>query len=123
MKKPRSSLKNWILSWGLEMALTDFQMRVGILGGTFDPVHYGHLRFAEEGRELFGLEEIIFIPCGIPPHKEAAKISPAEKRLRMVELAVAGNPRFCVWDIEIKRPWLSYSVETIKEIKEKYGSS
>lgn len=98
-------------------------MRVGILGGTFDPVHYGHLRFAEEGRELFGLEEIIFIPCGIPPHKEATKISPAEKRLRMVELAVAGNPRFCVWDIEIKRPWLSYSVETIKEIKEKYGSS
>lgn len=96
-------------------------MRVGILGGTFDPIHYGHLRFAEESRELFALEEVIFIPCGLPPHKEANKIGPAEKRLKMVELAVSGNSRFCVWDIEIKRPWLSYSVETIREIKERYG--
>lgn len=96
-------------------------MQVGILGGTFDPIHFGHLRFAEEGRELFGLEEIIFIPCGMPPHKEANKITPAEKRLKMVELAVAGNPHFCVWDIEVKRPWLSYSVETIREIRARYS--
>ena len=96
-------------------------MRYGILGGTFDPIHYGHLRFAEEARELFALDGVIFIPVGIPPHKDVNRISPAELRLRMVKLAIAGNPLFCTSDIEISRPEMSYSVETIKEIKGQSG--
>ncbi len=96
-------------------------MRLGLLGGTFDPVHYGHLRFAQESLELFSLDEVVFMPVGIPPHKETSKITPAEKRLKMVELAIQGNPRFCISDLEIRKPWMSYSVETIKEIKEEFA--
>ncbi len=96
-------------------------MQLGILGGTFDPVHYGHLRFAEEARELFQLDGVIFIPVGIPPHKAASKITPAEQRLAMVELAIKGNRSLCTSDIEVKRPWMSYSVETIEEIKGQFG--
>src|SRR3990172_1761553 len=96
-------------------------MRLGLLGGTFDPVHYGHLRFAEESRELFSLDGVVFVPVGIPPHKDISRITPADKRLKMVELAIQGNPRFCISDLEIKKPWMSYSVETIKEIKGEFG--
>lgn len=96
-------------------------MRLGILGGTFDPVHYGHLRFAEEARELFSLDGVVFVPVGIPPHKEATRIASAEQRLKMVELAIKGNHLFCVSDIEIKKPWMSYSVDTIKEIKKEFS--
>lgn len=96
-------------------------MRLGLLGGTFDPVHFGHLRFAEESLELFSLDGVIFMPVGIPPHKQASRITAAQKRLKMVELAIQGNPRLCISDLEIRKPWMSYSVETIKEIKEEFG--
>lgn len=93
-------------------------MPLGILGGTFNPVHYGHLRSAEEVRERFALERIIFIPASIPPHKTEDLI-PFHHRYRMVELAVADNQCFSVSDIEGKRSGKSYSVETLELLMEK----
>jgi nicotinate-nucleotide adenylyltransferase len=86
---------------------------VGILGGTFDPVHYGHLAVAEYVREELGLATILFVPAGVPPHKPGRPISPAVHRLAMLELAVAGNPAFQVSRVEVDRPGPSYSVDTV----------
>ena len=71
-------------------------MRTGLFGGTFDPIHWGHLRSAEEVREAFELDRILFIPASIPPHKNGQTRTPARDRLEMVRLAVAKNPRFAV---------------------------
>ncbi len=69
---------------------------LGVFGGTFDPIHIAHLAVAEEAAETLGLERVLFIPAGEPPHKPGRAITPAEDRLAMVELAIAGNPRFAV---------------------------
>jgi nicotinate-nucleotide adenylyltransferase len=90
-------------------------MRIGLFGGTFDPIHWGHLRSAEEVGETFGLERIFFIPAAIPPHKRGQTATPARDRLQMVRLAVAGNPRFRVSTVEIARTGVSYSIDTIRE--------
>jgi nicotinate-nucleotide adenylyltransferase len=87
--------------------------RIGILGGTFDPVHYGHLLIAEEVAEALSLDRVVFIPAAVPPHKLGARISPAEDRAAMVELAIAGNERFVMSRIELERPGPSYTVETL----------
>lgn len=92
----------------------------GILGGTFNPVHYGHLRSAEEVREILSLERIIFIPASIPPHKTEGLI-PFHHRYRMVEIAISDNQFFAVSDIEARRGGKSYSVETLEQLKEKEG--
>jgi nicotinate-nucleotide adenylyltransferase len=89
-------------------------MKIGLFGGTFDPIHWGHLRSAEEVSERFALDRIYFIPASIPPHKRGDVITPAEHRLAMVRLAVAGNPRFAVSRIEIARPGISYTVDTLR---------
>ncbi len=89
---------------------------VGILGGTFDPIHYGHLAIAEEVREVLGLERVLFVPAGIPPHKPRRPISAAEERAAMVELAIAGNPAFELSRIEIDRPGPSYAVDTLARL-------
>ncbi len=94
--------------------------KVGLFGGTFNPIHFGHLRGAEEVREAFELEEIIFIPASIPPHKVSEKIAEARYRLEMVRLAISGNPFFTLSDIEIRRPGTSYSIDTIRYFKENY---
>jgi len=88
--------------------------RVGLLGGTFNPVHLAHLRCAEEVREQQRLERVLFIPSAVPPHKAGAEVIAAEHRLAMVRLAVAGNPAFRVSTIEIRRAGHSYSVDTLR---------
>ena len=93
-------------------------MRVGIFGGTFDPVHNGHLRAAEEIGESFSLEKVYFVPAYIPPHKNTGNISAMEDRLAMVRLAIKGNRRFSASDAELRRGGISYSIDTI-EIMEK----
>ncbi len=89
-------------------------MKWGILGGTFDPIHTGHLRCAEEIRELFGLDQVIFIPAYQPPHKNGAYRESFEHRERMVKLAIAGNSFFSYSDLESRRGGLSYSVATVE---------
>jgi len=88
-------------------------VRLGLLGGTFNPVHLGHLRGAEEAREAFNLEKIYFIPAAIPPHKdETIEVSPAH-RIEIVRLATKDNPALSVSDVELSRGGRSYSIETI----------
>ncbi len=89
-------------------------MRIGLFGGTFDPIHWGHLRSAEEVRETFSLDRIIFIPASTPPHKRRRPTTSAEERLRMVRLAVGGNRHFGVSAVELSRPGKSYSIDTIR---------
>jgi nicotinate-nucleotide adenylyltransferase len=86
---------------------------VGMLGGTFDPIHLGHLAVADEAREMLGLERVLFVPAGRPPHKAGRPISAAPDRLAMVELAIADNPSFAVSRIELERPGPSYTVDTV----------
>ncbi len=90
---------------------------VGILGGTFDPVHHGHLAIAEEAREALGLERVLFVPAASPPHKPGQPVSAPEDRLAMVRLAVAGNPAFDASDIEISRGGASYTVDTLSALR------
>ena len=93
--------------------------RLGILGGTFNPVHFGHLAAAEEVRSRLRLDRVLFIPSSIPPHKEETMPS-AAARLEMVRLAVTGNPAFEPSDIEIKRGGRSYTIDTIEALHAAY---
>lgn len=95
--------------------------RIGILGGTFDPPHLGHLVIAEEARWQLGLEEVLFVPAGQPWLKSRREISDPKHRLEMLRLALAFNPHFRVSDIEIQRSGLSYTVDTLRALKEKRG--
>ncbi|MEI2741778.1 MAG: nicotinate-nucleotide adenylyltransferase [Candidatus Competibacter sp.] len=93
---------------------------VGVLGGTFDPIHYGHLRPALEVLELLELSEVRFIPCRIPAHRDTPSIS-AEQRLELVRLATAGQPGFVADDRELRRPGPSYMVDTLASLREEIG--
>ncbi len=95
-------------------------MKIGILGGTFNPVHIGHLILAEEAREKLGLDKIIFMPTALPPHKDNLGIAPAADRLKMLKAAIKGNKFFAVSDIEIRRLGRSYTIDTLKELKNKF---
>ena len=92
---------------------------IGVFGGTFDPVHYGHLRTAFELWQLLRLAEVRFLPTGNPPHRDQP-LAGAELRLRMVRAAVAGQPAFTVDDREIRRSGVSYSVDTLAELRAEY---
>ena len=94
-------------------------MRVAMLGGTFNPVHYGHMRVAEEAREALSLDMVIFVPTFITPHKADEQAIPGEVRLEMVQLAISGNPYFNASDVEIKRGGMSYTIDTVRELKGK----
>jgi nicotinate-nucleotide adenylyltransferase len=87
---------------------------VGILGGTFDPIHHGHLVIAEEAREALGLERVLLMPAAAPPHKPERPVTASEHRLAMAELAVAGNPAFSVSGLEVERGGASYTVDTLE---------
>jgi len=91
-------------------------MRIGIFGGTFNPIHYGHLRAAEEVRERFDLTKVVFVPSKSPPLK-IHELQDPEHRYNMTELAIAGNRFFEVSDIEYKRPGKSYTVHTVEELR------
>jgi nicotinate-nucleotide adenylyltransferase len=96
-------------------------MKTGILGGTFDPIHNAHLMIAGEALEQLGLGEVIFIPTCHTPLKEDTVITPVEHRVRMVELALTGNPAFRMSRIEIDRAGISYTVDTIAGLKQSLG--
>lgn len=90
---------------------------VGLMGGTFDPVHLAHLVMAEAALQQHGLDKVIFVPTGLPPHKQGKPITPAEHRYNLVALATATNPRFEVSRIELERGGLSYTVDTVEEMR------
>ena len=91
--------------------------RIGLLGGTFNPIHLAHLRCAEEVCEAQGLDRVLLVPSATPPHKGAGNLAPAAHRLAMVRLAIAGNPRFRVSTLEIDRGGRSYSVDTLRALR------
>jgi nicotinate-nucleotide adenylyltransferase len=97
--------------------------RVGLMGGTFDPVHYGHLVIAEEVYYTLDLDEMVFIPAGQPPHKRKRAVTPAVDRLAMLELAIASNPHFSISTVDIDRPGPSYTVDTLRLLHEQWGAS
>jgi nicotinate-nucleotide adenylyltransferase len=94
---------------------------VGLLGGSFNPIHVGHLVLAEEARERLALQRILLVPNRVPPHKAKNAMAPAEHRLRMVELASAGNPGLEPSDIELRREGESYSLHTVEQLIEEHG--
>lgn len=95
--------------------------RFGLLGGTFDPIHYGHLVIAEEVRTALDLAEMVFVPTGQPPHKPGKIITEARHRLAMLELAIASNPYFTISTVDIERPGPSYTVDTLRLLREQWG--
>ncbi|MGH7934380.1 MAG: nicotinate-nucleotide adenylyltransferase [Candidatus Binataceae bacterium] len=89
-------------------------MRVGLFGGSFNPIHFGHLRAAEEDREAMRLDLVYFVPASSPPHKPDARLAPADHRLAMVRLATKGNRHFMVSDTEVRRAGRSYTIDTVR---------
>jgi nicotinate-nucleotide adenylyltransferase len=94
--------------------------RLGILGGTFNPIHVAHLSIAEQVGEACGLGKVLFVPAHIPPHKDSPDIAPAEDRYRMTVLATESNPRFEVSRIEVDRSGTSFTKDTLRELLKKY---
>jgi len=95
--------------------------RIGLYGGSFNPIHYAHLVLAEQAREALGLDRVIFVPAKSPPHKALVHLAPASERLRMVRLAVADHPGFRVSDIELRRKGPSYTIDTVKAFRRRFG--
>ncbi|MBA2487526.1 MAG: nicotinate (nicotinamide) nucleotide adenylyltransferase [Nitrospira sp.] len=96
-------------------------MRVGLLGGSFNPIHRCHLSIAHSAQQLLQLDRILFVPTGDPPHKQPGTLAAAPHRYRMVELAIRLVPGFALTDIEIRRPGKSYSIDTVCAIQQEYG--
>ena len=98
-------------------------MRLGVLGGTFDPIHYGHLVIAEDARVYLKLEKVLFIPAHEPPHKPKGTYSAFGHRVRMTELAIADNPHLAISLVEASRTGPSYSVDTLQQLRAELGPS
>jgi len=96
--------------------------RIGIMGGTFDPVHHGHLVAASEVTSLFTLDEVVFVPTGQPWQKADARVSPAEDRYLMTVIATASNPRFSVSRVDIDRGGPTYTIDTLRDLRSRYGT-
>ncbi|NLY78029.1 MAG: nicotinate-nucleotide adenylyltransferase [Tissierellia bacterium] len=94
--------------------------RIGIIGGTFDPIHNGHLLIAENSRKTFNLDKVIFMPAGIPPHKRDKDISSNLHRYNMTLLAINSNQYFLISDLELKKEGISFTIDTIKYLKSIY---
>lgn len=90
--------------------------RIAVFGGSFNPIHYGHLLLADEVLEQLGLDRVLFVPAAAPPHKAPGTLAPAAHRYAMVQLATAGHPGFAVSDVELKRPGPSYTVDTLETL-------
>ncbi len=97
--------------------------RLGLFGGSFNPIHNGHLAVARQARDILALDRILFIPTGDPPHKRDGTLAAARHRYEMVRLAIAGTPAFELSDIEITRRGKSYSIDTVRELRRHYGPS
>lgn len=95
-------------------------LRVGIFGGTFNPIHRGHLAIATEVRKAIGLDRVLLIPAGRPPHKRGQKIPPAKHRLEMVRLSVRNHPGLEVSDLEVRRRGKSYTIQTVRALQRRY---
>ncbi len=95
--------------------------RLGVMGGTFDPIHHGHLVAASEVGARFGLDEVVFVPTGIPWQKKGRRVSGAEDRYLMTVIATASNPDFTVSRVDIQRPGETYTVDTLKDLREVRG--
>lgn len=95
--------------------------RIGIMGGTFDPIHYGHLVSAEAARDEFALERVVFVPARVPPHKTEQRMTDARHRYFMAVLATVTNPFFEVSRVEIDRPGPSYTIDTVRVFRETFG--
>lgn len=93
---------------------------LGLMGGTFDPVHYGHLIAAENSRYEFGLDRVIFIPSARPPHKEEESVLDSQRRLQMVKLAIASNPLFEISTLEQERQGPSYTIDTVEYFRSRF---
>ena len=91
--------------------------RTAVFGGSFNPIHYGHLLLADEVTEALSLDRVLFIPAAAPPHKPKAQLAPAQDRYAMVELAVAGHSKFVVSDLELRRSGPSYTVDTLEALR------
>ena len=96
-------------------------MKLGLLGGSFNPVHSGHLAIAHQTRETLSLDQILFIPTSHPPHKPTGSLAPAQDRYEMVRLAIASHPSLTISDVELRRPGKSYSIDTIRLLRQEYG--
>src|SRR5260221_1552456 len=95
--------------------------RLGVMGGTFDPVHHGHLVAASEVAGRFGLDEVVFVPTGQPWQKADRHVSTAEDRYLMTVIATASNPRFSVSRVDIDRPGMTYTVDTLRDLRAERG--
>jgi nicotinate-nucleotide adenylyltransferase len=95
--------------------------RIGIMGGTFDPIHHGHLVAASEVADLFGLDEVVFVPTGQPWQKSEQVVTSGEDRYLMTVIATASNPRFAVSRVDIDRDGPTYTVDTLREMRDQYG--
>jgi nicotinate-nucleotide adenylyltransferase len=96
--------------------------KVGLLGGTFDPIHIGHLILAEEACDQLGLSDVFVVPAGNPPHKQDRHLAPVEDRLRMIDLAIAGNPAFHASRIDAERPGPHYTIDTVRIFQQQLAS-
>lgn len=94
---------------------------VGLLGGTFNPIHNGHLAIARQAREALALDRVVLIPTGDPPHKPNERLAAAKDRYEMVRLAIASDPLLSISDVEVRRPGKSYTIDTIRLLQHEYG--
>ncbi|HUT76026.1 MAG TPA: nicotinate-nucleotide adenylyltransferase [Armatimonadota bacterium] len=97
--------------------------RLGVMGGTFDPIHYGHLVAAEEARAQLGLEGVTFVPCRQPPHKKDYRVTDAEHRYAMTLAATCDHPRFTASRIELERPGPSYTIDTLRRLQREHPTA
>jgi nicotinate-nucleotide adenylyltransferase len=97
-------------------------VRLGILGGTFDPIHFGHLLVSEEARVALQLDRVLLVPAGDPPHKPDEAVSPVAHRLAMIRLAIADNPAFAISTVDVDRPGPHYSVDTIRLLRQAWST-
>ncbi|AQX16843.1 nicotinic acid mononucleotide adenylyltransferase [Tessaracoccus lapidicaptus] len=106
---------------GIARAAGQRRYRLGVMGGTFDPIHHGHLVAASEVAAKFALDEVVFVPTGMPWQKSHREVSPAEDRYLMTVIATASNPRFSVSRVDIDRPGNTYTVDTLKDLRTERG--
>jgi nicotinate-nucleotide adenylyltransferase len=100
---------------------TPAKIRIGVMGGTFDPIHHGHLVAASEVAHIFALDEVVFVPTGQPWQKQGKKVSAAEDRYLMTVIATASNPRFSVSRLDIDRPGPTYTIDTLRDLRAERG--